>query len=108
MLTVEKLEVLNDNVFVEGIKEEKRGGVVVGISQDDKPQLGLVLKVGPGRFAEDGILIGTILKPGMIILFNEHATTKFLIDTKTYYVLKEEDVVAYQTHGKKMDSKSHR
>jgi chaperonin GroES len=95
-MEVQKLQVLNDNILVEGIIVEKRGGVVVGVTQDDKPQEGKVLSVGTGRVLENGEIVPVKIKVGMHILFNEHTTTKFIIDKKTYFVLREEDVVGYQ------------
>jgi chaperonin GroES len=96
MLNASKLNVLGDNVFVEAIREKERAGVVRGITTDDKPELGTVLRVGPGRYTESGELIPTFVKPGMVVLFNQYTTTKFNIAGKNYYVLREEDIVAYQ------------
>jgi len=95
MLKVEKLKVINDNVLVEAIVPERRAGVVRGITTDDKPEMGEILSVGPGRMSDSGQLISTNLKPGMTVLFNQHTTTKFNIEGKTYYTLRAEDVIAY-------------
>jgi len=94
-LAIANLKILNDNILVEGIKPELRDGIKRGVSQDDKPQEGIILQVGPGKQMEYGLL-PTQLKVGMLILFNEHTTSKFNIDGKNYYVLREEDVVGYQ------------
>jgi chaperonin GroES len=101
MMEVSKLQVLGDHVLVEGLIGERSDGIVRGITTDDKPEVGLVLKVGPGRFTEYGTFVETQIKPGVLVLFNEHTTTKFNINGKKLYMLREEDVVAYQEHGKK-------
>jgi chaperonin GroES len=95
MLQINKLKVLDDLVLVEGIKPETVGKIIKGISQDDKPSEGKVLKVGPGRW-EDGVRVPMEIKVDMYVLFNEHTTTKFNINGKTYYSLHAEDIVAYQ------------
>lgn len=95
MMDLKNMEALRDNVLIEGIKEEMRGGVYVGITTDDKPEQGVVLKVGPGRITEEGILVPTVVKPGMVVIFNEHTTTKLRVDSKTIYMIKEEDIIAY-------------
>ncbi len=95
-MDVANLQVLGDNVLVAGIKTEVRGGVVVGITQDEKPQEGRVLKVGPGRILESGKRSDMSVRPGMRILFNEHTTTKFNLGGKTYFVVREEDIVGYE------------
>lgn len=94
-MLVSELSVLNDNVLVTGIKPDTRAGVVVGITADEKPQEGRVLRVGPGKMLENGKRIEMSVRPGMHVLFNEHTTTKFNIEGKTLYLLKEEDVVGY-------------
>lgn len=96
MLQVSKLNVLNDLVLIEGIKPDMRKGVVVGVTTDDKPQEGRVMKTGPGKLLDSGKRADMSVHPGMEVLFNEHTTTKFNIDGHVYYVLHEEDVVAYQ------------
>lgn len=96
MLEIKSLNVLNDNVLVEAIKPTKRGGVVRGVSSDDKPEMGLVLRVGRGRTTDTGQLIPMVVEVGHTILFNPHTTTKFNIEGKNYYVLREEDVIGYQ------------
>lgn len=94
-MKVSELNVLNDNVLVAGIKPEIRAGVIVGITMDEKPQEGKVLKVGPGKLLETGARIEMSVRPGMHVLFNEHTTTKFNIEGSTLYLLKEEDIVGY-------------
>jgi chaperonin GroES len=100
MMDVKTLNVLGDHILVEGKKADLVHGIVRGITTDDKPEMGLVLKVGPGRYTESGAFVETQIKPGMVVLFNEHTTTKFNINGTTYYTLRSEDVVAYQD-GKK-------
>ncbi len=96
-MEIQKLRVLNDNVLVEGIVVEMRDGVYTGVTQDDKPQEGKVLMVGPGKLLESGERVPSELKTGMHVLFNEHSSTKYLIGPKTYYLIKEEDVVGYES-----------
>ena len=99
------MEVLGDNVLVQGEHAEFVNGVFRGITTDDKPEMGKVLKVGPGRYTDQGEFIKTVVEPGWLVLFNEHTTTKFNINGKTYYVLREEDVVGYQ-HGKTKENRN--
>ena len=106
MINIEDFQVLNDNVLVRGIIPELRGGVVRGVSTDNKPEIGLVLKVGPGRTLEGGQVKETIIKVGMLILFNQHTTTKFNVEGTDYYVLREEDAIGYQEYDEKHEKKT--
>ena len=95
MIKAKDLRLLNDNILVEGIKPETRRGVIIGVSTDDKPQEGKVLRVGPGKLLDSGERAKPSIAPGMYVLFNEHTTTKFNLEGKIYFVLKEEDLVGY-------------
>jgi len=96
MITIKKIKVLNDYVLVEGVQPQKRGGVVRGISIDNKPEVGKVFKVGPGRLLESGELKPTTVKEGNYVLFNQHTTTKYNLEGTDFYMLREEDIIGYQ------------
>lgn len=95
-ISVQKLKVLNDFILVKGYKPTKRAGVVVGISTDDKPEVGEVIQVGPGRFTDNGEFIKNTIKIGDLVLFNQHTTTKFNLGGELFYTLREVDVIGYQ------------
>mgnify|MGYP001565501656 CR=1 FL=1 len=95
-LEVNELNVLYDNVLVSGIKPETRDGIIRGVTSDDKPEMGRVLRVGPGRVTEDGTRLEMSVRPGMLVLFNQHTTTKFNIEGRDFFVLREEDIIGFQ------------
>jgi len=91
-----KLKVLSDYVLISGIKPETRNGVVVGVSVDDKPEWGTVIASGPGRVLENGTVFSLGLKAGMKVLFNQHVSTEFNLDGELVYLVRAEDIVAYE------------
>jgi len=94
-LDVDSFHILYDNVFVKGIEIEERDGIVKPASYDDKPELGLVIKVGTGRILETGEILPLAVKPGDTVYFNKYSSTKFNFDGEDYFVVREEDVIGY-------------
>lgn len=95
-IQLKKLRILNDNLLIEGVKPELRGGIARGVSTDDKPELGIVLAVGPGKMLDSGIVAPMEISVGDTVLFNQHTTIKFNFDGKDYFTIKAEDVIGYQ------------
>jgi len=94
-LDVSSFNILYDNVFVKGLEIEERDGIVKPASYDDKPELGVVIKVGGGRLLDDGAVVPLSVKPGDTVYFNKYSTTKFNFDGEDYFVVREEDIVGY-------------
>lgn len=95
-IDLNKFNVLYDNIFVKGIEIEERDGIVRPTSYEDKPELGEVLRIGTGRLLDNGHLEPLKLMVGDLVYFNKYSSTKFNYDGVDYYVIKEEDCVAYQ------------
>ncbi|MCD6569015.1 co-chaperone GroES [bacterium] len=87
---------LSDHIFVEPIKEEKtsKAGIVIPDTAEEKPMMGKVLAVGPGRQNDEGKVIPMNIKVGDKVLFAKYSPTEIKIDDKEYYVIRESDVMA--------------
>lgn len=94
-LDITQFNVLYDNVFVKGIEIEERDGIVKPAQYDDKPELGIVIKVGTGRLFDNGELIPLAVKEGDTVYFNKYSTVKFNFDGQDYFVVREDDIVGY-------------
>lgn len=93
---ISKFNILYDNVFVKGIElPEALDGVVRPAQYDDKPELGEVLSVGEGRLLDDGTTVSLKVRKGDTVYFNKYSSTKFSYAGEDYYVVREEDIVAY-------------
>jgi chaperonin GroES len=87
---------LLDNVLVEAVEPAVEEGIVRNPQQyGDKPEIGIVLSVGPGRVTEQGVKLPMTVFTGMVVLFNKYLATKFRLDGNDYYVVREDDIVAY-------------
>ncbi len=87
---------LSNHIFVEPIKEEKtsKSGIVIPDTAEEKPMMGKVLAVGPGKMNEEGKILPLSVKVSDKVLFTKYAPTEIKIDDKEYYVIREDDVMA--------------
>lgn len=77
---------LGDNVLLEAVDVQTNSVIAQPKQYQDKPELGIVLNTGPD--------VGSV-RQEMVVMFNKYLATKFRIDGVDYYVVKEEDIVAY-------------
>ncbi len=93
-----KLKPLGDRVVIEPIEKEEitPSGIVLPETAKEKPQEGLVLAVGPGRWDEDGKKrIAMDVKEGDKVLYAKYAGTEVkLPDNKKVLVVRESDLLA--------------
>lgn len=94
-VNIDSFNVLYDNIFVKGIEIEERDGIIKPQQYDDKPELGLVIKVGTGRLLDSGDSIPLTVAAGDTVYFNKYSTVKFNFDGEDYFVVREEDVVGF-------------
>lgn len=97
-LTLDNVEVLNDNVlvFVEPKEEETSSGLLIASSSSSKkkPSTGTVAKVGPGRRTMTGTLTPMEVTIGDMVKFRDFAGNEVKIDEKEYTVVRMADILA--------------
>lgn len=99
--TATKVVPLGDRVVVKQTKQEevRASGLVIPDTAREKPQLGEVIAVGPGRLDENGKRIPIDLKVGDRILYAKYSGQEiprgvYGSEDEEYIVLKESDVLA--------------
>jgi len=89
-----------DRVVVKQIKQEevRASGIVIPDTAKERPQLGEVLAVGPGRLDENGKRVPIEVKVGERVLFAKYSGQEvprgILPGDEEYLVLKESDILA--------------
>ena len=90
-----------DRVVVKQIKQEevRASGIVIPDTAKERPQLGEVVSVGPGRLDENGKRIPIEVKAGERVLFAKYSgqeVPRGILpgDEEEYLVLKENDILA--------------
>ena len=89
------IEPLGDKIVIlpqeEG--EQMYGNIVVPDAGKEKPEMGTVLAVGPGRISTDGTLIPNRLKVGVTVMVPKFGAQVVVVENETYIVARESDVL---------------
>jgi chaperonin GroES len=87
---------LADRLLVKRLEEseQKKGGIIIPDTAQEKPLQGEVVAVGPGRLTEDGKRVAVEVKKGDRILMGKYSGTEVKIDGDEYLILREDDVLA--------------
>ena len=97
-LSEENVEVVNDSLLVEvqTREEETSGGLLLAAKKDDsqRPSTGVVVKVGPGKMAQNGELMPMNVAVGDNVKFMDFAGNEIKIGDKEYSVVKMPEVLA--------------
>ena len=86
---------LFDRVVVEQIDNEEttKSGIVLLAKDQEKPQMALVVAVGPGGIV-DGKEVKMNVKVGDKVLCSKYAGTEFKVDGKEVTILRQSDILA--------------
>ena len=86
---------LNDKIIIlpqeEG--EQMYGNIVVPDSGQERPEIGKVLAVGPGRISTDGTLIPNRIEVGVTVMVPKFGAQVVVVENTTYIVAGESDVL---------------
>ena len=89
------LKPLADRVVIKRLEAEEttKGGIILTAAAKDKPDLSVVVAVGPGGMV-DGKEVEMILKPGDKVITSKYMGTEVKIDGEQLTIVKQSDVVA--------------
>ena len=73
--------------------EQMYGNIVVPDMGQEKPEIGKVLAVGPGRITSDGTLVPNQIKVGQTVLVPKFGAQKVTVENETYIIASENDVL---------------
>ena len=97
MTTATKVAIrpLEDSIVVQAVEAETTtaSGLVIPDTAKEKPQEGIVLAIGPGRF-EDGQRVPLDVKEGDRVLYSKYGGTEVKYGGEEYLVLSARDVLA--------------
>jgi chaperonin GroES len=97
------LKPLGDRVVVKPKAKEAMtvSGIVLPDTANEKPQEGSVLSVGRGRVLDSGKRVEMDVKAGDSVLFARYAGSEVKLEGDDYLVIRESDLLAIVTNGKK-------
>ncbi len=91
-----KIKPLADRVVIKpsAAEEKTKGGIILPDTAKEKPVVGEVVAVGPGKFTEDGKKISPEVKVGDKVLYGKYSGTEVTIDGDEYLIMRESDIFA--------------
>ena len=89
------LKPLADRVVIKRLEAEEttKGGIILTAAAKEKPDMSVVVAVGPGGLV-DGKEVKMILKPGDKVITSKYMGTEVKIDGEQLTIVKQSDVVA--------------
>jgi chaperonin GroES len=91
-----KMKPLADRVVIKPspAEEKTKGGIILPDTAKEKPVMGEVVAVGPGKVADDGKKIIPEVKVGDKVLYGKYSGTEVTIDGDEYLIMREADIFA--------------
>jgi chaperonin GroES len=87
---------LSDRIVVkpEAAEEKTASGIILPDTAQEKPQMGKVMAVGPGKSSDSGELIKMSLKKGDRVLYGKYSGTEIMVDGDDVLIMRESDILA--------------
>ena len=91
-----KIEPLSDRVVVKPNKAEEKtaSGIILPDTAKEKPQMGKILAVGPGKTSDSGSVVSMHLKKGDNVLYGKYSGTELTLDGAEVLIMRESDILA--------------
>ncbi|MAV64245.1 MAG: co-chaperone GroES [Candidatus Marinimicrobia bacterium] len=89
-----KLNPLSDRVVVkpQAVEEKTASGIILPDTAKEKPQIGEVVAVGPGKISDSGNLVKMTIKKGDKVLYGKYSGSE--IDSGELLIMRESDILA--------------
>ncbi len=90
-----KLKPLADRVVIKAVEAEETtaAGIILPGNAQEKPQMAVVVSVGPGGLV-DGKEVKMVLKKGDKVVASKYAGSEVKIDGEEFTILRQSDVLA--------------
>ncbi len=91
-----KVKPLADRVVIKPspAEEKTKGGIILPDTAKEKPVVGEVVAVGPGKVSDDGTKIAPEIKVGDKVLYGKYSGTEIIIEGTEYLIMREADIFA--------------
>jgi len=90
------LKPLSDRIVVraEEAEETTASGIILPDTAKEKPQIGTVVSVGPGKLSDAGQLIKMSLKKNDKVLYGKYSGTEVNVEGEDLLIMRESDILA--------------
>ena len=86
---------LADRVVIKNVEAEEttKGGILLTTSAKEKPQMAVLLAVGPGGNV-DGKEVKMYVEKGQKVIYSKYAGTEVKLDGEEYIIVRQSDILA--------------
>ena len=86
---------LGDKIIILPLEEGEQtyGNIIIPDAGQEKPEIGTVLAVGPGRISTNGVLIPNKLEVGVTVMVPKFGAQVVVVENETYIIAGESDVL---------------
>jgi chaperonin GroES len=90
-----KIKPLGDRVVIKNVEAEEttKSGLLLTSSAKEKPQMAIILAVGPGGNV-DGKEITMHVAEGQKVIYSKYAGTECKLDGQDYIIVRQSDILA--------------
>ena len=90
-----KLRPLDDRVVIKQSEAEEKtaGGIILPDTAKEKPHIGKVIAIGPGKLLKDGKRGQMSVKKNDKVIYAKYIGSEVEIDGETYVILQESDIL---------------
>jgi chaperonin GroES len=90
------LNPLADRVVLKAQEAEEKtaSGIILPDTAKEKPQMGKVVAVGPGKTNNEGNVIPMTLKNGDTVLYGKYSGTEINVEGEDLLIMRESDILA--------------
>jgi chaperonin GroES len=90
-----KLKPLDDRVVIKQseAQEKTSGGIFLPDAAKEKPQIGKIVAVGPGKILDSGKRAKMSVKKGDEVVYGKYMGNEIEIDSQKYVILRESDLL---------------
>ncbi|MGD8787653.1 MAG: co-chaperone GroES [Phycisphaerales bacterium] len=90
-----KLKPLDDRVIIKQLEAEEKtsGGIILPDTAQEKPQIGKVVEVGPGKSLDDGKRAQMSVKKKDEVIYAKYMGSDIEFEGKKYVILRESDIL---------------
>jgi len=90
------LKPLSDRIVVKAHEAEEKtaSGIILPDTAKEKPQMGKILAVGPGKTNDNGSVNKMSLKKGDKVLYGKYSGTEVNVDGNDLLIMRESDILA--------------
>ena len=86
---------LDDRILVKPDEAESKtaSGILLPEGAREKPMMGKIVSVGPGKLTDDGKRAAPSIKKGDTVVYGKYAGTEIEIDGKKHLIMKEGELL---------------